>query len=60
MSNLYLNLRDRVLKELKSKNLINLINEKKPNFNGNLIIGQSPRKYQLTSKGIDLAQELLS
>jgi DNA-binding MarR family transcriptional regulator len=50
----------RVLKELKSKGFIKLVDEKKPIFNGNLLIGQSPRKYQLTDKGLNLARELLS
>jgi hypothetical protein len=37
-----------------------MIEEKRAIFNGNVIIGQSPRKYQLTSKGLNLAQELSS
>ena len=51
---------NKVLMELKLKGLINMIEEKRAIFNGNVIIGQSPRKYQLTSKGINLAQELSS
>jgi len=55
-----LGMTNKVLTELKLKGLINMTEEKRAIFNGNVIIGQSPRKYQLTSKGINLAQELSS
>lgn len=55
-----LSMTNRILKELKLKGLIKMIEEKRPILNSNLIIGQSSRKYQLTSKGIKLAQEFSS